>query len=303
MKMVRTTSTMSPIHQDPFSQVSFGSSPPFLVMRGAMTSETTLMSLMRMLREGPDVSLKGSPTVSPTTTALYSSVFLGWSLLGCNMPLPTYFLALSHAPPALDIITANKNPEEIAPASKPRSIFGPTMRPTTMGQKIASTPGITISLTDSVVQMSTHFWLSSSVPRKCLSLSCARHSYMIASAAAPTESMVRAAKTKGRAAPRTMPGRTTSSRRLTESRFTASAKAFSSARAVRTAEPMAKPFPVAAVVLPRASRESVVSRVASSTSSDISAIPPALSATGPKASVASVTPRVDNMATAQTAMP
>eukprot|EP00959_Pyramimonas_sp_CCMP1952_P098178 2052333-Pyramimonas_sp.AAC.1 len=28
------------------------------------------MSLMRMFREGPDVSLKGSPTVSPTTHAL-----------------------------------------------------------------------------------------------------------------------------------------------------------------------------------------------------------------------------------------
>jgi len=27
------------------------------------------MSLMRMLRAGPDVSLNGSPTVSPTTVA------------------------------------------------------------------------------------------------------------------------------------------------------------------------------------------------------------------------------------------
>jgi hypothetical protein len=37
---------------------------------GAMIRAMMLMSLIRMLREGPDVSLKGSPTVSPTTQAL-----------------------------------------------------------------------------------------------------------------------------------------------------------------------------------------------------------------------------------------
>ncbi len=36
----------------------------------AKTMETIDISLMRMLRLGPDVSLKGSPTVSPTTPAL-----------------------------------------------------------------------------------------------------------------------------------------------------------------------------------------------------------------------------------------
>ena len=30
------------------------------------------MSLMRMFSEGPEVSLKGSPTVSPTTAALWA---------------------------------------------------------------------------------------------------------------------------------------------------------------------------------------------------------------------------------------
>lgn len=34
-----------------------------------MTMETIDMSLMRMLSEGPLVSLKGSPTVSPTMVA------------------------------------------------------------------------------------------------------------------------------------------------------------------------------------------------------------------------------------------
>jgi len=31
---------------------------------------TMVMSLIRMLIEGPEVSLKGSPTVSPTTAAV-----------------------------------------------------------------------------------------------------------------------------------------------------------------------------------------------------------------------------------------
>ena len=35
--------------------------------------ETVDTSLMRMFREGPEVSLKGSPTVSPTTAALWHS--------------------------------------------------------------------------------------------------------------------------------------------------------------------------------------------------------------------------------------
>ena len=39
-------------------------------VRPAMTIETIDISLMRMLSEGPLVSLKGSPTVSPTMVAL-----------------------------------------------------------------------------------------------------------------------------------------------------------------------------------------------------------------------------------------
>jgi hypothetical protein len=35
------------------------------------------MSLMRMLRDGPDVSLRGSPMVSPITAALWQSDPLG----------------------------------------------------------------------------------------------------------------------------------------------------------------------------------------------------------------------------------
>ena len=40
------------------------------MVRPAITMLTIDISLMRMLREGPEVSLKGSPTVSPTMVAL-----------------------------------------------------------------------------------------------------------------------------------------------------------------------------------------------------------------------------------------
>ena len=58
--------------------------------------DTMLSSLMRMLMAGPEVSLKGSPTVSPTTPALWQS-----PPLPPKLPASMYFLALSHAPPAL----------------------------------------------------------------------------------------------------------------------------------------------------------------------------------------------------------
>ena len=39
----------------------------------ANTSDTIVITLMRMFMAGPEVSLKGSPTVSPTTAALWQS--------------------------------------------------------------------------------------------------------------------------------------------------------------------------------------------------------------------------------------
>ena len=72
--------------------------PPIATKMSAKTRATTVISLMRMLMEGPEVSLKGSPTVSPTTAALWASEPLPpW------VPPSMYFLALSHAPPALDM--------------------------------------------------------------------------------------------------------------------------------------------------------------------------------------------------------
>ena len=62
-------------------------------------------------------------------------------------------------------------------------------------------------------------------------------------------------------------------------------KAAKRASAVSAAEAIAKPLPVAAVVLPTASNMSVLSRTSGGMPL-ISAIPPALSAIGPNASIA-----------------
>lgn len=71
--------------------------PPTDKNNGANTSDTIVINLIRILMDGPDVSLKGSPTVSPTTAALCASLpFPLWC------PSSIYFLALSHAPPALE---------------------------------------------------------------------------------------------------------------------------------------------------------------------------------------------------------
>merc|ERR1719487_2391049 len=87
------------------------------------------------------------------------------------------------------------------------------------------------------------------------------------------------------------------------SSWACSLKAANREREVKTAEPIAKPLPVAAVVLPSASSESVMHRTSSGMAGSISARPPALSATGPYASVASVMPSVASMPTAAMATP
>lgn len=61
------------------------------------------ISLIKMLSAGPEVSFNGSPTVSPTTAALWiSEPFLTLSpFYPIIAPLSIYFLALSQAPPVL----------------------------------------------------------------------------------------------------------------------------------------------------------------------------------------------------------
>jgi len=68
-------------------------------------------SLIRMFIEGPLVSLRGSPTVSPTTAFLCSSDFFSntsgspfsfFSVFETWVPASMNFFALSQAPPALE---------------------------------------------------------------------------------------------------------------------------------------------------------------------------------------------------------
>ena len=75
-----------------------------------------------------------------------------------------------------------------------------------------------------------------------------------------------------------------------------------SASDTSAAEPMAKPLPIAAVVLPAASSASVLSRTDDG-SSTISAMPPALSEMGPYTSMARQVDRVDSMPSAAKATP
>ena len=42
----------------------------YIVKNGASTNATTAINLIKIFSEGPEVSLNGSPTVSPTTVAL-----------------------------------------------------------------------------------------------------------------------------------------------------------------------------------------------------------------------------------------
>mmetsp|Transcript_23860 Transcript_23860/g.49655 ORF Transcript_23860/g.49655 Transcript_23860/m.49655 type:complete len:274 (+) Transcript_23860:277-1098(+) len=248
-------------------------------MMGATVRLTIDMSLIRMLRAGPEVSLNGSPTVSPTTQALWVSVPLPPQAPSISM----YFLELSQAPPALLIMMAIIMPEAIAPPSMPTRHLGPTRKPMTRGERTAQRPGRIISSTELWVEMATHLSESASAlpsMRPGISANWRRTSMMMAPAAFWTESMVRAAKRKGSMAPKRAPERTMGSEMSAAETPADSLKAESREREVRTADPMANPFPVAAVVFPRASRASVVSRTRSSRSA-ISAMPPALSATGP----------------------
>ena len=126
-------------------------------IRPENTIETVEQSLIRMFRLGPAVSFSGSPTVSPTTAALC-----------CSLPLPPwcpasiYFLALSQAPPALDINTAMAKPDTETPPSIPTTPTGPSSRPVTMGTITATRAGAIISCSAPLVHSATHLAYSGS---------------------------------------------------------------------------------------------------------------------------------------------
>ena len=60
------------------------SRPPCAAKKGAKTRDSTAISLMRMLRDGPEVSLRGSPIVSPITAALCGSDPFGPRAFACS---------------------------------------------------------------------------------------------------------------------------------------------------------------------------------------------------------------------------
>merc|ERR550525_779509 len=96
------------IHQLLRSNVSLGK-------YSANTRDIIVINLIKMLSAGPEVSLKGSPMVSPTTAAECSSD--PFALSSPNPLASMNFLALSHAPPAFAINTANMKPEVSAPTN------------------------------------------------------------------------------------------------------------------------------------------------------------------------------------------
>jgi len=102
--------------------------------KGAKTKDKMADNLMRMFKEGPEVSFKGSPTVSPITAALCSSEpFFLITSPSLNFPDSIYFLALSQAPPVLELEIAIWTPLTRAPGNKPATALGPKRKPTTRG--------------------------------------------------------------------------------------------------------------------------------------------------------------------------
>mmetsp|Transcript_55567 Transcript_55567/g.126327 ORF Transcript_55567/g.126327 Transcript_55567/m.126327 type:complete len:290 (+) Transcript_55567:2-871(+) len=265
-----------------------------------------------MLSAGPEVSLSGSPTVSPTTAALCTSVPLPFLSSGssesfCSMN----FLALSQAPPVLDMEMASCTPLTRPPVRRPNTAYTPKKVPATRGASITSAEGATISRSEASVEILMHLSRPAAttslgaVPamRRESSANWRFTSVTMAPAASPTDFIVMALNQYGSMAPSRRKEKVRGSSTLTPvSMPRRTTKAPYRARETSAAEPMANPLPMAAVVLPAASRASVHSRTSSSIS-DISAMPPALSHTGPYPSMVRPVASVESMPSAARATP
>src|ERR1700739_1985462 len=124
---------------------------------GAITNDTILINLINMFIDGPDVSLNGSPTVSPVTEALCGSDFLKNFSPLISTPFSNDFFALSHVPQALDWKKPITTPLPVTPANKPPNTSGPNVKPTITGTNKAIAPGAIISRIDALVEIATHF--------------------------------------------------------------------------------------------------------------------------------------------------
>src|SRR4030042_403941 len=85
--------------------------PTFCMVTAVSTDRRpkSVVNLITGFRETEEVSLNGSPTVSPTTEASCSGVFF------CLRSPPTSFWALSQQPPALAMKIAWKRPKKAMP--------------------------------------------------------------------------------------------------------------------------------------------------------------------------------------------
>ena len=122
-----------------------------MTINPANTTDTIAMSLIRIFNDGPEVSLNGSPTVSPTTLALCGS-----EPLPPRCPISMYFLALSHAPPALAMKMASAKPLVSPPVSRPMTPPTPSTSPTMTGAAMAMIAGTIISFWAPAVEIFTH---------------------------------------------------------------------------------------------------------------------------------------------------
>src|SRR6056300_1081507 len=173
------------------------------------------------------------------------------------------------------------------------------------GKPIVNKPGNIISFKDACVEIATHlsysgFPVPSIIPG--ISLNCLLTSCTISIAAFPTAFIAKAENTTGTIPPTNNIANTGALKILIPSIPVNVTYAANKANDVNAADAIAKPLPVAAVVLPTESKISVLSLTIGSCSL-ISAIPPALSEMGPNASIANCIAVVAIIADAAKATP
>ena len=117
---------------------------------GAITRATTLISFIRMFSEGPAVSLKGSPTVSPTTAALCAGDALAAQRAGFDVLLGVVPRAAGVGHEQRHHHARHRHAGQQAAEH-----LGPNTKPTTTGVSTPSSAGTVIFLMAAAVEMST----------------------------------------------------------------------------------------------------------------------------------------------------
>jgi len=113
------------------------------------------MSLIRMFKVGPEVYLRASSTVSPTTAAvLISDPFMTLFQFSSNIaPLSMYFLRFSQASLILDAKIVIWTPLTNKPDKNPAKILGPIIKPRAKGARMTKAPGAIISINEALVEI------------------------------------------------------------------------------------------------------------------------------------------------------